>query len=119
MQLHQGQIYWIKLNENDDTEIIHPHVIVLDDILGNSRIGYTIVCGISTNMNKAYGIGNVLLEEGEANLKKRSIVIVSQVSVVKKDQIGEYIGTLDSKRIEEIFQGIKQQQNLNQENVKE
>lgn len=112
MQLHQGEIYWVKLNKNDDAEIIHPHIIILDDILNNSRIDSTIVCGISTNMKKAYGIGNILLEEGEANLKKRSIVIVSQISVVKKDQIGEYIGTLSAKRVEEIFHGITQQQNL-------
>jgi len=112
MQLHQGEIYWVKLDKNDDTEIVHPHVIVLDDILGNSRIDYTIVCGISTNMKKAYGIGNVLLEEGEANLKRRSIVVVSQISLVKKDQIGEYIGTLTSSKVEEILHGITQQQNL-------
>ena len=55
----------------------------------------------------------MVLEEGEANLKKKSIVVVAQVSAVNKDQIGEYIGTLRSGRVEEIFQGMKQQQNLN------
>ena len=113
MDLHQGDIYWIKLNDGNDEEIIHPNVIIQDDAINNSRINTTVVCGISTNMKKAYGIGNVVLEEGEANLKKKSIVVVAQVSAVNKDQIGEYIGTLRSGRVEEIFQGMKQQQNLN------
>ena len=64
-------------------------------------------------MKKAYGIGNVILEEGEANLEKKSIVVVSQVSVVNKNQIGEYVGTLRPGRVQEIFQGMKQQQNMN------
>jgi len=113
MEFHQGDIYWIKINEKDDKEIIHPNIIIQDDIINNSRINTTVVCGISTNMKKAYEIGNVILEEGEANLHKKSIVVVSQVSVVNKDQIGEYIGTLRPERIEEIFQGMKQQQNIN------
>ena len=113
MDLHQGDIYWIKLNDGNDEEIIHPNVIIQDDAINNSRINTTVVCGISTNMKKAYGIGNVILEEGEANLKKKSIVVVVQVSAVNKDQIGEFIGTLRPGRMEEIFQGMKQQQNLN------
>ena len=113
MELHQGDIYWIKLYDENDQEIIHPNVIIQDDLINNSKINTTVVCGISTNMKKAYGIGNVVLEEGEANLKKKSIVVVAQVSAVNKDQIGEYIGTLRSGRVEEIFQGMKQQQNLN------
>ena len=55
----------------------------------------------------------MVLDEGETNLKKKSIVVVAQVSAVNKDQIGEYIGTLRPGRVEEIFQGMKQQQNLN------
>jgi mRNA interferase MazF len=117
MELHQGNIYWIKINEENDEEIIHPHVIIQDDILNNTRIETIVVCGISSNMKKAYGIGNVVLEEGEANLKKKSIVVVSQVSTVNKDQVGEYIGTLRPGRIEEIFQGMKQQQSMNRREV--
>ena len=117
MELHQGDIYWIKISNEDETEIIHPNVIVQDDILNNSRISTTVVCGISTNMKKAYDIGNVILEEGEANLKKKSIVVVSQVSTVNKDQLGEYIGTLRPERIGEIFQGMKQQRNMNRREV--
>jgi mRNA interferase MazF len=112
MEIHQGGIYWIKLDDENEEEIIHPQVILQNDIINNSRIKTLVVCGISTNMKKAYEVGNVVLEQGEGNLGKRSIVVVSQVSTVNKDQVGEYIGTLKAERVEEIFQGMKQQQNI-------
>jgi mRNA interferase MazF len=112
MEIHQGGIYWIKLDDGNEEEIIHPQVILQNDTINNSRIKTLVVCGISTNMKKAYEVGNVVLEEGEGNLGKRSIVVVSQVSTVNKDQVGEYIGTLKAERVEEIFQGMKQQQNI-------
>ena len=46
---------------------------------------------------------NVLLEVGEANLPKQSIVEVAKVSTVEKTQLGEYIGSLTDRRIHQIF----------------
>lgn len=44
--------------------------------------------------------------KGEANLPKASVVNVSQILTVDKSQLGEYIGTLSSKRVNEILDGI-------------
>jgi len=85
---HQGGIYWSKIAEGDEAEIVHPQVVIQDDAINGSRIGTVVVCALSTNMRKAYGVGNVLLEEGEANLPRRSIVVVSQVSCIEKGQLG-------------------------------
>jgi mRNA interferase MazF len=50
---------------------------------------------------------NVLLEPGEADLPKQSVVLVSQVYTVDKRQLGEYIGTLPKRRIRQILDGLK------------
>jgi mRNA interferase MazF len=112
MTVRQGEIYWIKLKENSADEIVHPHLIIQDDILNDSRISTTVVCAISTNMKKAYQVGNVALGENEGNLEKRSVVIVSQVSTVNLGSVGQYIGKLSQERVEEVLRGMKQQQNL-------
>ena len=49
---------------------------------------------------------NVLFEEGEASLPRQSVVNVSQVFTVDKGQLHEYIGTLSSKRVRQILDGI-------------
>lgn len=109
IQINQGDIYWVPLPELNDSGsgIIHPQVVIQDDIINRSRIKTVVVCGLTTNMKRISEPGNVLLEAGEANLPKPSIVVVSQISTVNKAQLGEYIGTLSKERVAQIFAGMK------------
>lgn len=72
-----------------------------------SRINTIIACALTSNLQRAETPGNVLLNEGEANLPKQSVVIVSQIFTVDKSDLGEYIGTLSKKRVRQILEGIK------------
>jgi mRNA interferase MazF len=107
--INQGDIYWLPLKEQDGSEpdYIHPHVVVQDDLFNHSRIHTVIVCALTTNIKRARLPGNVLLEAGEANLPKPSVVVVSQISSVDKAQLGEYIGSLTRRRIDQILAGIR------------
>jgi mRNA interferase MazF len=51
--------------------------------------------------------GNLLLDAGEANLPKHSVVVVSKVSAVAKTELGEYIGTLAEGRVNQILAGMR------------
>jgi mRNA interferase MazF len=78
-----------------------------------------IVCALSTNLKRANEPGNVVLELGEGNLHRQSIVLVSQVSAVEKSRLGEYIGALSSQRVEQILAGLRFQQVSSHEGDKE
>ncbi|MFQ6100275.1 MAG: type II toxin-antitoxin system PemK/MazF family toxin [Anaerolineae bacterium] len=56
-----------------------------------------------TDLKRATAPGNVLLEEGEANLPKRSVVNVSQIFTVDKADLVEKIGALSTKRVRQIL----------------
>ncbi|CAA9382883.1 MAG: Programmed cell death toxin YdcE [uncultured Rubrobacteraceae bacterium] len=88
----------------------HPHVVVQDDVFNRSRIATVVVCALTSNLHRANGPGNVLLEAGEGNLLKRSVVVVSQISSVDKASLGERIGTLSAARVEQILAGLRFQQ---------
>ena len=88
----------------------HPHVVVQDDVFNHSRITTVIVCALTTNLHRASEPGNVLLDVGEANLPKQSVVVVSQISSVEKARLGERIGTLSDERVEQILSGLRFQQ---------
>ncbi|MCI0712365.1 MAG: type II toxin-antitoxin system PemK/MazF family toxin [Chloroflexi bacterium] len=110
MAINQGDVYWVQLATQEDTEsrIAHPHVIIEDDKLNHDPLIITVtVCALTTNTRKISIPGNILLEAGEANLLKTSIVEVSKVSTIDKSQLGEYIGTLSEKRVHQILAGIK------------
>jgi mRNA interferase MazF len=109
MEVNQGDIYWTPLEEPGGSEpgYIHPQVVIQENVLNHSRIHSVVVCGLTSNMKRAKDPGNVLLDAGEANLPRRSVVVVSQLSTVEKTQLGEYIGSLNQGRINQILAGIR------------
>jgi mRNA interferase MazF len=109
MVVNQGDVYWVVLKDASRSEPIypHPHVVIQDNVINRSRINTVVVCALTTNSKRAHEPGNVLLEVGEANLSKQSIVVVSQVSTVDKTQLGEYIGSLTQSRINQILAGMR------------
>lgn len=66
-----------------------------------------VVCALTSNLKRAKEPGNVLLEEGESNLPKQSVVVVSHTSTVEERQLGEYIGTLTEVRIGQVMAGMR------------
>ncbi len=108
MVIRQGGVYWVDLGEPSGSEpgSRHPCVVVQNDVFNQSRIRTVVVCALTSNLKRAEAPGNVLLEKGEANLPKQSVVNVSQIFTVDKSQLGDYIGTLSSRRVRQILAGI-------------
>ncbi len=109
MVINQGDIYWVQLAGPGETEpdYAHPYVVIQENVLNHSRINSVVVCALTSNMKQAKAPGNVLLEAGEANLPRQSVVVVSKVSVVDKTQLGEYIGSLAEQRVHQILAGMQ------------
>jgi mRNA interferase MazF len=107
--INQGDIYWLLSDDVSGSEagIRHPHVVIQDDVLNHSRIHTLVVCALTSNIKRANMPGNVLLDIGEANLVKRSVVEVSKVSSVEKAQLGEFIGSVSVGRIQQIWAGMR------------
>ncbi len=104
MDARQGDVYWLALAEPG---IVHPHVVIQADVINRSRVPTLVVCALTSNLRRAKAPGNVLLEAGEANLPRQSVVVVSQVSAVEKSSLGPYIGSLSSQRVEQILAGMQ------------
>jgi mRNA interferase MazF len=107
--IRQGDVYWVELDAPSGSEpgYCHPHVVIQNDAINFSRLGTVIVCALTSNVGLAVAPGNVLLEPGEAQLPKRSVVNVSQVLTVDKSQLGERIGRLSVHRVREILDGVR------------
>lgn len=108
MSVSQGDIYWVALQGPDGSEpgYAHPHVVIQEDV------NTVTVCAVTTNRKRAHLPGNILLEVGEANLPKQSIVMVSRLFTVDKTQLGKYIGSLTQQRVEQILAGVRFLQRL-------
>ncbi len=104
MNIRAGDIYWISPNETNgiESDHTHPHVVVQV----NAQNSVT-VCALTSNLKRAKEPGNVLLDDGEANLPRQSVIVASQVSTVDKTQLGECIGTLTEHRFDQVLAGIR------------
>src|SRR4051794_31886597 len=107
--VRRGDLFWIEPDESQGSVPghPHPHVVVQDDVFNRSRIRTVVVCALTSNLSRASEPGNVLLEVGEGDLTKQSVVVVSQVSSVDKTQLGDRIGALSVERVEQILAGMR------------
>lgn len=108
MNVQRGDLYWI--DGADEQSLSHPHVVVQDDVFNQSRITTTVVCALTSNLQRMHEPGNVLLAPGEGDLPRQSVVVVSQISSVEKSQLGARVGSLSEARVEQILAGLRFQQ---------
>jgi mRNA interferase MazF len=106
--INRGDLFWI--SGDDARGPAHPHVVVQDDVFNHSRITTIVVCALTSNLGRATEPGNVLLDVGEGNLARQSVVVVSQISSVDRTRLGERIGSLGQARVEQILAGLRFQQ---------
>ncbi len=109
MGIEQGDIYWIDFGEPSGSEpgYRHPHIVIQNNLFNASKINTVVVCALTSNLKRAQAPGNVLLNKGEANLPRKSVVNISQIYTVNKVDLAEKIGKVSEKRFNEILEGIK------------
>jgi len=107
--IRQGEVYWLDLGPTTGSSPAeqHPCVVVQSDLFNQSLIGTTVVCLITFNLNRGLAPGNVVLKKGDANLRKTSVVNVSQVATVDKAELMDRIGLLPARTIEAIRSGLQ------------
>jgi len=110
--IHRGDIFWVA-PEHERGALpgeAHPHLVLQDDVFNQSRVDTVIVCALTSNLQRMHEHGNVLLEPGEGNLPRQSVLVVSQLSSIEKSALGDYVGKLSSERVEQALNGLKFQQ---------
>jgi len=108
-EIRQGDVYWLDFGPPSGSSPAerHPCVVVQSDVFNRSRIATTVVCLITTNMDRAAAPGNVTLRKGDARLPKPSVVNVSQVATVDKTDLEERIGRLAGATLASVLAGLR------------
>ena len=107
--IRQGDVFWIDLGvpRGSGPGFRRPYVVVQNDLFNSSRIRTVVVCAITSNLKRLRAPGNVLLEDGEANLPKRSVVNISQVFTVDRELLEGRVGELSASRLEDVLEGLR------------
>ena len=109
MRILQGDLYWIEFGAPDGSApgYRHPHVVVQNNVFNDSRLNTVVVCALTSNLKRAEAPGNVLLRKGEGGLKKDSVVNITQLITVDKEDLAEKIGTLALGKVKQIIKGME------------
>ena len=109
MVIKQGEIYWVDLGEPSGSEpgYMHPHIVIQNNLFNSSSINTVVMCSLTSNLKRGASPGNVILKKGEADLPKKSVVNITQVYTVDRNDLCEKIGTVNSDRIKEILSGLQ------------
>jgi mRNA interferase MazF len=107
--IKQGDIYWLDLSPSRGSEpaFRRPVVVVQSNKFNKSAINTTVVCTVTTNLLRAQAPGNVLISKGDGGLKKQSVVNISQIVTINKNDLAEKLGALKPQTTLKIIEGLE------------
>lgn len=105
----RGEIWWIDLGEprGSGPGFERPAVIIQSDFFNQTNIKTCIVAIITSNLRLAKLAGNVLLSTKASGLKEESVVNVSQIFTVDREDLLEFVGSLSERKMEQIDKGLR------------
>ena len=109
MVIHRGSIWWANLPSPTGASpgYRRPILILQANAFNNSRIATVIGVVVTSNLRLAAAPGNVLLRSNESSLPRDSVVNVSQIITLDKDDLEEPIGVVSARTLRTIEQGIR------------
>ena len=87
MVIRKGSVYWVDFSPVKGSEPMgrRPGLVVQNDLLNDSKLNTVIVVAITSTLKFGELPGNVILQQGEANLPIRSVLNMTQIKTVDKN----------------------------------
>ena len=108
MQINQFEIWIADLNPRVGTEHgkTRPVLVVQTNLLNKIPHPSTIVCPITTNVQKESDILRVHLKKGMANLNENCDVMVDQIRAIDNKRLIKKVGILPTELINSVKENI-------------
>jgi mRNA interferase MazF len=105
--IKRGDIYWVKLNPTEGSEIgkTRPAVVISNDI--NNELADTItILPVTSSVGKVYPF-EVFLKKGTGNITGDSKVRTNQIRTIDRKRIKNRIGNITEDIMREIEKALK------------
>jgi len=108
MTINQYEIWIADLNPQIGTEAgkTRPVLVVQTNLLNTILHPSTIVCPITTNVQKDSDILRVHLQKGVANLNENCDVMIDQIRAVDNKRLVKKVGNLPNELVNKIKENI-------------
>ena len=107
--IERGGIYWVDLGSPRGSEPGNrrPVLVVQSDSYNRSRLGTVVAAVVSSNTALASMPGNVFLPANVTGLPKDSVVNVTAIVTLDKDDIGDHVGTVPAYVTTDVDEGLR------------
>ena len=108
MQINQFEIWIADLNPHIGTEPgkTRPVLIVQTNLLNKIPHPSTIICPITTNVQKKAAILRIHLKKGMANLNEDCDVMIDQIRAIDNKRLIKKVGDLPNELINKVKENI-------------
>jgi mRNA interferase MazF len=101
MVIFRGSLYWTKLPRESKQR---PVLVVSPDARNQGASSVVVIPATSV---KRLGPWHVTLQRGEGGLPRASVLKCEDPMTIAKDMLGDEIGSLSARRMQEVVDGIK------------
>jgi mRNA interferase MazF len=108
-EIQRGEIWWADLPEPRRSEpgYRRPVLVIQADSFNRSRIQTVLVAAITSDLDLADALGNVMLPARSSGLPRDSVVNVSQVLTLDRSFLTEHAGTLSARLQGSLDAGLR------------
>ena len=109
MLISQYEIWLADLNPNIGTETgkTRPVLVIQSNLLNNSQHPSTIICPITTRLNKLSNLLRVNLKKGTSNLNEECDIMIDQIRAIDNKRFIKKIGKLPDDLQQSVTDNIK------------
>lgn len=109
MIIRRGSIWWTDLASPSGAGpgYRRPILILQADAFNSSRIATVIGVAITSNLRLAAAPGNVLLQATESGLPRDSVINVSQIVTLDKEDLDVPAGAISARTLATVQQGVR------------
>ncbi len=107
--IERGGVHWADLGEPEGSRPAkhRPVLVIQADPYNVSRLATVLVAVITSNTKLAAAPGNVFLPTSATGLPKDSVVNVTALITLNKNDLGDQVGTLPLNLMRDVDKGLR------------
>ena len=110
----RGGVYWVDLGEPRGSRPAkrRPIIVIQSEAYNASQLGTVMAAVVTSNTSLASMPGNVFLPAGTSGLPRDSVVNVTAVITLDKNDLAELVDTIPGYLMDEVDRGLRGVLNL-------
>ncbi|HKW13132.1 MAG TPA: type II toxin-antitoxin system PemK/MazF family toxin [Candidatus Krumholzibacteria bacterium] len=109
LTVRRGELWWSTLPppRGSGPGFRRPFLVVQSDPFNQSEIDTVVVASVTSNLDRAQAIGNVLIEARDSGLPRDSVINVSQLTMVDRRMLSVHISSLPDELMDRVDAGLR------------